>query len=460
MSNPSPSFTIIDVLEGALDGDLTPSAIERLGLKEIAELGEAVQDFYDSWTVPEAPEGELRVHLGGWVAGNTALPGARDLLHTGLLYAHQVLVHDPIAAYFEPKRKALRGLPPIRHRSGMSLQASQGHLEATGGWVNFENLEGARSSLVAAVEALAPLGPLIKTGTVIPVPHLRVAIERQDAVETAVRHMIRDESFRTAVENPIDGPALCADDAQAFRIVTEPLRSRADVLNQNFGPPAFYLARSVAVADAFGATYLPPSATDWALFEDRLTQLSGLPLERSGKLGLRVVSAVARSRLPLITGLEASAVVRVRRDEEAFEDWRRALRRAVRQIESSPSSGAAFETESKEVLGDSLTPMAEEVGRAVRRSAILRDSVHDAKINLATGVAVAGTAGALGAAPPAAIATAAGGAFSGWLLRSIFPRRRRGAQAVIAHLLNDDPSAPALPRPGEALVVRPKHPFG
>jgi hypothetical protein len=452
----APRLTIIDVLENALDGDLTRGAIDRLDLAEIAALAESVQDFYESWQPPVTAEGQLRVHLGGWVAGNLDHAGARDLLHTALVYAHEVILHDPVAAYFEPRRAALRGLPAIRHRSGMQIQSSQGHYEASGGWVNAPNLEGARSYLGMAIEGLAPLAPLIRCGAAVPVPHLRIALDRQQGVLSAVRHMISDERFRHAVEQPVDGPPLTSDEAHGFRVLTEPLKSRADVLNQNFGPVAFYLARTLAIAEASGASYLPPSATDWALYENRLERVLAPALDRRAHVDLRVASAVGRSELPLLQGLDSSIVAKIHADEAAFEDWRRALRRFVKHVETSTSEGAAFEAESRQVLDDELTPMVEEVVKAVRRSRVLREQSRDAKITLASGVAIAGGAASAGLVPAAAMATAAGSALATWLLKALFPKRQEGARAVVAHLLGATGNPGSLPRPDEALVLRPK----
>jgi hypothetical protein len=118
VAEPSPQVTIIDVLENALDGELSAGAIEQLSLTQISELAEPVQDFYEVWAPPALAEGDFRIHLGGWVAGNTQHEGARDLLHAGLLYAHQILIHDPVAAYFEPRRKIIKAC----RRLGMSAE--------------------------------------------------------------------------------------------------------------------------------------------------------------------------------------------------------------------------------------------------------------------------------------------------------------------------------------------------
>jgi hypothetical protein len=51
----NPEVTIIDLLENALDGELTPAAVGKLDLLQIAELAESVQDFYESWSRLSSP---------------------------------------------------------------------------------------------------------------------------------------------------------------------------------------------------------------------------------------------------------------------------------------------------------------------------------------------------------------------------------------------------------------------
>jgi hypothetical protein len=338
----------------------------------------------------------------------------------------------------------------------MLVQGSQGHIESTGGWVNGPTLEGGRTNLTHAVAALAPLAPLIRGGVCVPVPHLNIALRRQEGVLSAVRHAVADAGFRAAVENPVDVAALTSDEVHGFQVVTGPVRSRADLLNQNIAPAAFYVARTVAIADAFGASYVPPSATDWALYENRIDALLAPALKRKARVDLRVVSALSRPELPLLRGMDAEAIASIHGNEESFEDWRRALRRAVKQIESSTTAGSEFEEESRDVLEDELKPMADEVAKAVSRSQLMREKGRDAKIALSSGVAVAGSAALAGAASPVAMATAAGSAVGTWLLGSLFPKRQSGARAVVAQLIQSGDGPPVLPRPEDAVLVTPK----
>ena len=152
------------------------------------------------------------------------------------------------------------------------------------------------------------------------------------------------------------------------------------------------------------------------------------------QLDPRVAPALSSARLPLLADLDSATLLRVHSDEDAFEDWRRGLRRAIRQIESGPSSGADFADESRDVLDDELTPLAAEVEAAVSRSRTLRDNARDMRLTLGAGTVVSGAATVAGASP-IVMAGAPGSAIGKWLLGSVFPKRQTGARAVVAHLL-------------------------
>ena len=75
-------------------------------------------------------------------------------------------------------------------------------------------------------------------------------------------------------------------------------------------------------------------------------------------IDLQVYEAVRRVSLPGLRGLDAEALVSVRRQHDGFDEWRRALRSAVRLIESSPAQ-PEFVAEATEILNDiplTITP--------------------------------------------------------------------------------------------------------
>jgi hypothetical protein len=108
---------VLDVLRDYFGEAPTADAVRRLTPPQMSELADRVNQFYDSWEAPTPQNDTFRVHLGGWVALNAAAPAARDMLNTALLYAHEVAIQDPVAAWVDPARRRLTGLPPARYRT-------------------------------------------------------------------------------------------------------------------------------------------------------------------------------------------------------------------------------------------------------------------------------------------------------------------------------------------------------
>lgn len=226
--------TILDVLEAALDGDLSAERAQRLSMAEVQNLREVVLQFYEAWAPQPAKEGLLRVHLGGWVASATDQGIARDLLHASLLYVHEVVVHDPVAAYFEPRRRYLRAFRQVRGQT-IDATASSVHGERTGGYESFaDNLESHRSSLAVAIPRVAALAPLIRAGIVLPIPHFKLALQRQERIWTAVRYLLQDDDYVALLDQPIDRPALTQDEGPGVQLLTRPL-TEADARIQQYG---------------------------------------------------------------------------------------------------------------------------------------------------------------------------------------------------------------------------------
>lgn len=86
--------TVVDVLRNVIGPDLRAGRVDELTVDEIAALAHAVQTHLRNWRASEAPR--LRVDLGGWVGGHFAAPQTREILATMLLYADQVVLHDPL----------------------------------------------------------------------------------------------------------------------------------------------------------------------------------------------------------------------------------------------------------------------------------------------------------------------------------------------------------------------------
>jgi hypothetical protein len=125
--------TVVDVLRDVIGPDLSACRVAELTVDEIAALADAVQMHYQNWRAPEGAD--LRVDLGGWVGGHFAAPETREVLTTMLLYADQVVLHDPLADWFCAERSRLRPLDAVRYRNGAQLMGSEGHILVHDGWV-------------------------------------------------------------------------------------------------------------------------------------------------------------------------------------------------------------------------------------------------------------------------------------------------------------------------------------
>ena len=431
--------SIIDVLHRVIGEDLSVGAIGDLTLDEVAELGDAVRHHYLGWQPKEADG--LRVHLGGWIGGNFGNATARSVLATMLLYAHQVLVHDPLAEWFSATRDRFRALDPVRYRNGAKLQGSEGHLIATDGWCAYStDLERNLSELQWRITALSDIEPLLRTGAAVPVPHLDLIVGQQEQLLSAVRHDLRNDRFVRAADKPIDVKPVTADFARGVRLELQGaggLVSDKDRRLQVAGNPSYYLNKTLAVAASSGASYMPPSATDRALYETRIDAAT-TELRRTSELDLRVMAALHTSELPLLDQLSLETVARLRAEEGLLEDWRTSLRQATRSLRTIPIQGASFASDSRQVLEDMLLPAQRELAKEETILARLRRGGRDASIALVAGAVGAGVAAGAVGGPPVGLLASGASAAAGWTLKALLPTQRSGMAQIVAYLKQSD----------------------
>ncbi len=449
-------ITIVDVLENALDGQLTRERVDLMDSAEIDNLFDAVNCFYDEWRPAPPSDDLLRVHLGGWIARTANLGLARDLLDSALLYAHQVVVYDPVAAYFEPKRSRLRQLPNVQG-AGIESDTAAVNQEAKGGYTYFgDNLEAHRSHVGMAVEQVAALAPLIREGVAVPIPHLRLTLQRQEQIFTAIRHLLRDPDYLALLTNPIDRPALTRDDGPNIRFLVTYPRTKQDKLLQEHGDAAYYLARTLGLAEAAHSSYLPPSGTEWAIYEQRLRRL-GKQLSSRGR-ELYVAPAIVAAELPFLSGIPNKSLIAARQQADGFEHWRAALRRATRQVRSIPADGTEFVDEARRVLHDELGEVAGEVQRLTRRSSTLARSLREQSLNVSTGVAGVAASAALIGKPAPAVSGIVGTGLMKWLADALLPQPLGGTKGVLAHFIHHEGQPTEMDKwpEQETLVISPK----
>ncbi|MGH3630561.1 MAG: hypothetical protein ACRDRL_24355, partial [Sciscionella sp.] len=162
-------------------------------------MAEAINAYYTSWVLPDLGADDLRVYSGGWIAGNTVVPLARQYLLTSLLYAPSVVVHEPLADWFDDDRAGVKGLPAIKGR-GLAVVSSEPDMRRNDGYFRHrDDVARTHAVLAATVPVLASLEPLIRDGTVVAVPQWQVLRTRQQPILAAVRADVRDEAFAALI---------------------------------------------------------------------------------------------------------------------------------------------------------------------------------------------------------------------------------------------------------------------
>jgi hypothetical protein len=428
-------MTIVDVLENTI-GELTAERVQQLTPQGLDTVADVVNEFYGKWTAPPLADGELRLYSGGWIAGNIEGVEPRQYLFTSLVYAPTVIIHDHIAEWFYPHRNALRSPPllPARHGQMMIQGAEPSLLQGNGFYVFRSEPERSREYLARVIPTMGLLAPLIRSGAVMPVPHLRIMRSGQDAILSAVRHDVQSTEFAQLVANPADVAPPRSDQIRGMDVVPGGgivAGHEMRAIGQN---ASYFLNKTLAIADATGSLYVPPAATDAALFDYRIRLLAQDLASRS--IDLQVAASLATADLPFLGGLDPATLVAIRQDEAAFADWRAELRTIGRLIQSTPSDGPAFAREANEVLSDALMPRVHEIEKAVARSTVMKKAAKDSGVQLGIGAASAVGAAAITGDPVASgIAGIGLSSVARWVYSSVFRSGPSGTRGILATLI-------------------------
>jgi hypothetical protein len=426
--------TIIDVLENRL-GSLDDARINAVTPVDLQDLADAVKTFYDSWSPP--PPKDLRMYAGGWIAGNFIAPEALKYLLTTLVYYPETIFHDPIADWFFPHRDRLLAPDGIWSRGRkMQINGAEPVMIRGNGYYSFAaDPERTRQYLKLVAPTIRRLAPLIQAGIVIPVPQWWIVRERQRQILTAVRHDVRDPRFVEAARNPIDEPAPRGDNIRGLGVTPTNGWEPGEEARGDSQDAAYFLNKTLAIAEATSSLYVPPAATDAHLLETRGVQVQK-ELRRKG-VELRLAPALISAELPFLGEVDPDTILAIRRDEPSFADWRAELRNAVRAIGATTTSGEAFEAEAKEVLQDALLPKAREVARTIRSSAAIRGAVKDRFVDVGLGTASLVVTAGVAHQPfdTAALAALGVSGVAHWFLSPLLRESPSGTKAVLAALV-------------------------
>lgn len=424
--------TPLDVLDGFFGSTPELDAIRGLTLAQVDELGDRVRQSAEALALERAPAdavGEL-VYPGGWLARGWGQELFRAELNCSLLYEPRLLLHDPLAEYFfsdfdtMPRMRALRGsVGGISVRMEPSAWANNGRRSNRA-----DDLDGIRADLARILRFLLDVEPLLRTGVIVMRSQWPTIRRRQQQLMASAKaDMASTEMLAAARAASVEGGWLPKWDNLRGMFVTPP----GGFLNPDdpalWQPEFFYLAKTLAVADAAGASYAPASPDEARLLSAKTCAVAA---RRGAKPGQPVLEEVLRVLVPDLD-LDAATAVKIRESEEAFDDWRRALRDIQR--EAAPLESRA---DLRELVQDRLQPQVAAVSKRVSVTAALRSraphmvsaALLGTASNAVTGLTVGTSAAAAGLTGVAA-----------WLWDAYRGRRPEGSGAVIAAMLRARP---------------------
>lgn len=384
--------TIVDVLENALDGDLSSTAAAKLSIHQATQLETEIARFHKAWQPPALGGEEYRVSLG--FAGDFA--GSPEIL---------VMSADEVSEWDAAEAVSFR-----RSLTAALLYGDSVVVRDPTVYLSFlEDPAGA----IRTISRIGALAPLIRDGVLILAPRRP---DRQAA------DMILEEA-RAAVANPLfTGPPITFSDEEA--------RMAATALGHGF----FLLdLQDVAWCEA---RILPADPYTWWNVVSQLN-VARETLARS-RVELKVIPTMGVTFLPAFDGLSVETICAIHRDEEALADWRAAWRSTVRTIEESPFDDGNFADEAQTAVDDLLGPAARAVRRATSSRAILKRAGSRGMVRLVVGGAIAGAGTAMmgGRVTEALLGTVAGTA-AGGVVDAVFGRELHGSAGVLARLMVD-----------------------
>ncbi|WP_179012488.1 hypothetical protein [Paenarthrobacter ureafaciens] len=428
-----PSLNLITPLEVLRNyfGELpSERAMDSLTVEGMEELGDLLVQSAAVSVFDPVPPGTY--YPGGWLGSGWNEPVFKSDLDLALLYYPRLLVHDPLSGYFFDRFDDLPKMKEIRIVSS----TTRSHLAATytgpdvfaqhGVYLRHKDEPAHALSwfrrLVLNVVAFAPL---IDSGVLILRSQWPTILARHQAIMTSVRHDVRSPQMQAAATaDPFNTTRW--DNIRGGKVtipggIVHPSDAAWETQDE-----FLYLAKTLAVADEAGATYVPPNDADFGLVRAKAatgaTRIKGLQQQPS-----KLLEEVARLVVPNLE-LDAKTALRIRQDEECFDSWRRDLSTLARDSKDDSAEDLACRVD------DLLIPRIRDINRALKKSRPLRDNLvpDGAAVAISAGIGLF-AAGPAGAAAGAAIGAAPG--VFGWLFKAYQRPNLSSSDTVLARLI-------------------------
>jgi hypothetical protein len=191
--------------------------------------------------------------------------------------------------------------------------------------------------------------------------------------------------------------------------------------------------RLIRIAAWADATFVPCEVWQWPYVTYLGSRIASLRRDAS-PTSLTVTAGLASVDLPILRNIPPSTLVKIRSEEDAFVQWRLALRDAARLIKTHAGS-AGFEAAAKEIFEDFLVAKTLEVRRATSRSRVLRSAAEEQALRVTLGVVFGSVAGlVVGGSVLESVGAALVAALTNLAYAGLQPSRIEGPAAVVSFL--------------------------
>jgi hypothetical protein len=341
----------------------------RLGPDLVRELQTQAESIYADWAPPPRRAEEIRLlpgltvrHKNEFIASSAlGTSVGRSVIAEAAIYPrYEVsgLVQSLMAqsrAYGAAFLYADTVVEPLHH--SLFLGASrQGDVRPELSWTDLDVKD--------VLETIAKMRPLVEAGVLILTPPL--------APNDALRSKAVDQ------------------DQEHFSDYLGPREHELDFFwdglwtSEEFAMQLYDLLRLIHLAAQTEATFVPCEPWHWA-YIDYLGRRT--PNRGANDTNLAVNAGLASVDLPILRFPSPAELAKIRTEEDAFVQWRIALREAARLIRAQAGS-PTFEREAQEILTDFVVSRGLEVRRATSRSPSLRAAIQEQAVRVGLGVAI------------------------------------------------------------------------
>jgi len=423
--------TILDALDGVI-GERRGADLQSLSLRELDNIGELLEEFWSRQHQAAPTSTPSRsAFIGGWMGPFFSEPMLRRDLADALLYYPKIMVLDPLADFFSrgeglPELWSVGYVRPDREinrvASGPAMWRNNGTYESLR-----TDPEGAARRFANIVDNLYLLEQPIRAGVIDVRSQWPIIKARSRQLETALRFDVGNAALQDYLA-AADVSGLHVWDSITGLQVSMNLPVVHRDAPMQAAPMLYYLAKTLAVADASDAQYVPTNESSLGLLRIKYNDA----VVRTHPAAM--IREVARIAVPSADVALREAVA-IRQSSDNFEDWRLSLQALHRATVSDDAQTLRERVE--ETLLPKVHSVERELGSSSLGSSFRKagaDVVIDGAVGAATGAISAGSVDP-GAAALLGIGGAAAAGALRWLLRQYAPAPIEGDQAVLATLI-------------------------